>query len=49
MPDEDAICMYASSFGEYATLLSPQRTVDEMRRRLEASLRNYSPSPTSPS
>lgn len=49
MPDEDAICMYASSFGEYATLLSPQHTVDEMRRRLEAALRNYSPSPSSPS
>jgi predicted DNA-binding transcriptional regulator YafY len=33
--------MYASSFGEYATILAPQEAVDAMRRRLEESLRNY--------
>jgi predicted DNA-binding transcriptional regulator YafY len=41
MPDADTLCMYTSSFGEYATLLSPPHAVDEMRRRLEASLQNY--------
>ena len=44
MPDADSLCMYVSSYGEYATLLSPPHAVDEMRRRLEASLANYCPS-----
>lgn len=41
MPDMDAICTYASSFGEHATILAPASAVEAMRRRLEETLRNY--------
>jgi predicted DNA-binding transcriptional regulator YafY len=43
LPDIGALCTYISSFGEHATILSPQCAVIEMRRRLEASLMNYHP------
>ena len=41
LPDIDTICMYASSFGEHATILAPQEAMDEMRRRLKETLQNY--------
>ncbi len=43
LPDVDTLCTYISSFGEYATILSPKLAVEEMRRRLETSLMNYHP------
>ena len=43
LPDIDTLCMYASSFGDNATILSPREAVDGMRRRLETSLKNYLP------
>lgn len=41
LPDINTICMYASSFGEYATILAPREAVDAMKRRLENTLQNY--------
>jgi predicted DNA-binding transcriptional regulator YafY len=42
MPDINSICSYASSYGEYCTIISPKEAASEMRRRLESSLKNYS-------
>ena len=41
LPDNGTICSYASSYGEYCTIISPQEAVAEMKRRLESTLRNY--------
>lgn len=41
LPDVDTICTYAASFGEYCKILSPVQAAEEMKKRLEKSLRNY--------
>lgn len=41
LPDVEAICGYAASYGEYCTILAPEDAVVEMKRRLERTLQNY--------
>ena len=41
LPDLNAICSYATSFGEYCKILSPEAAIVEMKRRLENSLKYY--------
>lgn len=41
LPDITSICCYASSFGEYCTIISPKQAADQMKRILENSLKNY--------
>lgn len=41
LPDISTICNYAASFGEYCTIILPKEAVDELKRRLESSLKNY--------
>jgi predicted DNA-binding transcriptional regulator YafY len=41
LPDIDTICMYASSFGEHATIMAPQEAVDAMKKRLDETMQNY--------
>ncbi|MFA5659107.1 MAG: YafY family protein [Oscillospiraceae bacterium] len=41
LPDINTVCNYASSFGEYCTILSPAEAIEDMKRRLENSLKNY--------
>ena len=42
LPDISIICTYAASFGEYCTIIYPEPAVNEMKKRLEKSLKNYS-------
>jgi len=41
LPDIDTLCSYTSSFGEFATILTPNDAVAEMIRRLDSARKNY--------
>ncbi len=41
LPDICTICNYAASFGEHCIITSPAEAIDEMKKRLKISLRNY--------
>lgn len=41
LPDMDTICTYAASYGEFCKILSPVQAAENMKKRLEKSLRNY--------
>ncbi len=41
LPDINTVCCYASSFGEFCTIISPAEAVNEMKKILENSLKNY--------
>lgn len=41
LPDINTICTYAGSYGEYCTIVSPIEAVDEIKHRLENTIKNY--------
>lgn len=41
LPDINAVCDYAASFGQYCTILCPEEAAEKMKERLENTLKNY--------
>ncbi len=41
LPDIDTVCSYAATYGEYCTVISPDNVKNEIKKRIEKTLKNY--------